>query len=366
MTLKINAVIITLTVLFFTAAFIVMPKDYFSENENRSLATFPELDIEEIFSGEDMTSVSEYLTDHFPFRETFVRGKTDFEINVLKSKYVNNIFIGNDGYYIEDYIKPENTEKIIDNLNEFQDSINVKADFMLVPTQISIYKDKLPEHASPLSQLKTIEQYYSALNMNCIDVYDTLMANKDKEELFYKLDHHWTMDGAYYAYVRYCSEKGFVPVSRDEYRVENIGDFRGTIYSKLNYSGLEKGENMKIYNKDFDLSVNYDGKESNSIYNMEYASKKDKYSIFLDNINSFVEITNNGTSSDRSLVLVKDSYANSMVPFLVNHYKKIYVFDTRSYRGAVSDFVNENNVDDVLVMYNVNTIDSDTGVNAIY
>lgn len=366
MTLKVNAVIISLTVIFFTVAFFVVPKDYFSENENRSLATFPELDFEEMFSGEDLTAVSEYITDHFPFRETFVSGKTDFEINVLKSKYVNNIFIGNDGYYIEDYVKPENTEKIIDNLNEFQDSINVKADFMLVPTQISIYKDKLPEYASPLSQLKTIEEYYSSLNMNCIDVYDILMANKDNEELFYKLDHHWTMDGAYYAYVEYCSEKGLVPVSRDEYTVENIEDFRGTIYSKLNYSGLEHGENMKIYNKDFDLSVKYDGVESDSLYNMEYASEKDKYSIFLDNIKSFIEITNNDAENERSLVLIKDSYANSMVPFLVNNYKKIYVFDTRSYKDAVSDFINENNIDDVLVMYNVNTIDSDTGINAIY
>lgn len=366
MTLKINAVIITLTVIFFTAAFIVMPKDYFSENENRSLATFPELDFEEIFSGEDMASVSEYLTDHFPFRDTFVRGKTDFEINVLKSKYVNNIFVGNDGYYIEDYLKPENTEKIIDNLNEFQESINVKADFMLVPTQVSIYSDKLPQYASPISQLKTIKEYYSSVNMNCIDVYDILKANKDNEQLFYKLDHHWTTDGAYYAYTEYCNKKGLVPVSRNEYKTEIIKDFRGTIYSKLNYSGLDRGEDIKIYNKDFDLSVNYDGKESNSLYNMEYASKKDKYSIFLNNINSFIEITNNDTESEKSLVLVKDSYANSMVPFLVNHYKKIYVFDTRSYKMAVSDFINENNVDDVLLVYNVNTIDSDTGINAIY
>lgn len=366
MTLKINAVIITLVVLFFTAAFIFMPKESFSENENRSLASFPKPDIEEILSGEYMADISEYIADHFPFRESFVRGKNDFEINVLKSRYVNNIFIGSDGYYIEDYNKPENTERIIDNLNEFQNSIGVKADFMLVPTQVSIYADKLPEYADPLSQLDTINEYYSKLNMNCIDVYDVLMEHKDSEELFYKLDHHWTMDGAYYAYSEYCSKKGLEPVQRSEYSEEIVEDFRGTIYSKLNYSGLVKGENMKIYNKDFDIDVSYDGRESHSLYNMEYDDKKDKYSIFLNNINSFVEITNNKAQNERSLVLVKDSYANSMVPFLVENYSKIYVFDTRSYREAVSEFVNENNVDDVLVLYNVNTIDTDTGINGIY
>ncbi len=365
MKFKINAAIISAVVLFLAAAFFVLPKDNFSENENRSLADFPMLDFDEILSGEDMSDISAYITDHFPFREAFVKNKTEFEIKILKSKYINGIFIGSDGYYIEDYVKPENTDKIVENLNEFQDSINVKADFMLVPTQVSIYKDKLPKYSSPLSQLKTIDEYYSKSNMNCINVYDTLMNNKE-EQLFYKLDHHWNMDGAYYAYVEYCREKGFEPVSRNEYSVEIINDFKGTIFSKINYDSFSEGEELKLYNKAFNLSVSYDGEMSNSIYNMEYADKKDKYSLFLNNINSFIEITNNDFNGERSIAIAKDSYANSMIPFLVNHYKKIYIFDTRSYTDAVSDFVNENNVDDVLILYNVNTIDTDTGVNAIY
>lgn len=368
MTLKINSIIISAIVIFFMIAFIFLPKSDFSENENRSLADFPEFDIEEILSGEYMSDITEYLSDHFPFRDRFVAVKNNFEIEVLKSKYVNNIYIGKDGYFIEDYTKPENTDKIINNLNKFQDNLNVKADFMLVPTQISIYEDKLPEFASPISQLKTIDKYYSELNMSCIAVYDILMANKDNEKLYYRLDHHWTTDGAYYAYVQYSSEKGFTPVSRDEYTVEEINDFKGTIYSKLNYDNAYtyEGEEIKVYNKDFDLKVTYDGEESNSLYNMEYADKKDKYSLFLNNINSFVEIINNDINEDRSLVIVKDSYANSMLPFLVNHYSKIYVFDPRSYKKSISEFVNDNNIDDVLMLYNVNTIDSDTGINAIY
>lgn len=368
MTLKTNAVIISVAVIILSIAFVVLPKEDFSENENRSLADFPEFSFEDILNGDYMSDITAYLSDRFPFRNTFVEVKNYFEIEVLRSKYVNNIFIGKDGFFIEDYKKPENSDRIIGNMNKFQDSINVKADFMLVPTQVSIYSDRLPEFASPLSQLKTIDEYYSRLNMNCIDVYDILISNKNKEQLYYKLDHHWTTDGAYYAYVEYCKAKGFVPVNRDEYSVEEIDNFKGTIYSKLNYenSYTNKGEKIKVYNKDFDLTVNYDGKESNSLYNMDYADKKDKYSLFLNNINSFVEITNNKAKNDRTLVIAKDSYANSMIPFLVNHYSKIYVFDTRSYKEPISEFINKNNVDDVLILYNVNTIDNDTGINAIY
>lgn len=364
--LKFNAIIFSIAVISFSLFFIALPKESFSENENRSLADFPKLDIEEVLSGEDMADISAYLCDHFPLRDKFVAIKSDFEIDVLKSKYVNNIFISKDDYFIEDYLKPLNSDKIINNLNKFQENIKVKADFILAPTQVSVYEDKLPKFASPLSQLKTIDKYYSELNMNCIEVYDSLMNHRNNEKLYFKLDHHWTMDGAYYAYVEYCNAKGFTPVSRNEYSVSSVKDFKGTIHSKLNYDKIKLGEEIKLYNKEFNLKVKYDGVESNSLYNMEYADKKDKYSIFLNNINSFVEITNEDVENNRSLAIAKDSYANAMLPFLVNHYNKIYVFDTRSYRESLSEFVNNNNVDDVLILYNVNTIDSDTGVNGIY
>ena len=365
--IKIKSVLFSIIVLLLTIAFFVSPRDNFSENENRSLADFPSFNIDDILTGEYMEDVTTYLADHFPFRDKFVELKNDFEIDFLNKKYVNNIFIAHNDWYIEDYLKPENTKKIIDNLNEFQDNLKgVKADFMLVPTQVSIYENELPKYSSPLSQLKTIDEYYSNLKMNNIDVYDTLMAHKNSEKLFYKLDHHWTTDGAYYAYVEYCKAKGFTPVDRSEYSVETVADFRGTVYSKINSDNIKNGEDIKVYNKPFNLTVSYDGKESNSLYNMDYANKKDKYSLFLNNINSFVEITNNDFKGERSIAIAKDSYANSMIPFLVNHYKKIYVFDTRSYKDSVSDFVNSHNIDDVLVLYNVNTIDSDTGLNAIY
>ena len=151
-----------------------------------------------------------------------------------------------------------------------------------------------------------------------------------------------------------------------EYSVEDVKGFKGTIYSKLNYPSNLEGEDLRIYKKDFNLEIEYDGKKSNSLYNMDYASKKDKYSIFLNNINSFVEIENKDFKGLEELVVIKDSYANSIIPFLVNHYKKIYVFDPRSYKKPISEFINERKIENVLILYNANTIDNDTGINAIY
>ena len=97
----------------------------------------------------------------------------------------------------------------------------------------------------------------------------------------------------------------------------------------------------------------------------EYLEKKDKYSYFLNNQNSFVEVHNENAQSPRTLAVVKDSYANCMISFLAEHFSTIYVFDTRFYRNKVTDFINENNVSDVLFLYNMHTIDTDTGINTI-
>lgn len=359
----------SLIVIVFLLAFIVLPKSSFSEIENRSLASFPKLNWDDIKDGDYMSDVSAYLSDHFPLKNTFVNSKTQFEQHVLKMDCINNIYIGKDGYRIEQYEKPENTGKIINTINKFNEAVeNINVDLMLVPTAYTIYDDKLPYYHRDISQLETLNNIYSSVSTSNIDVYPSFMLHRDNEQLFYKLDHHWTTDGAYYAYVKYCEHKGFTPVPKEDFNIQEVtNDFKGTIYSKLNDYSLE-GDVIKVYGYNNDLTVNYDNKKTtNSLYNMDYVNKKDKYSLFLDNLHSYIEITNNNIDTDRELVIAKDSYANSFIPFLVNHYKKIYVFDPRSYKGSISDFVNEhNNVKDVLMLYNMNTIDQDTGINAIY
>lgn len=363
---KVISLAVTIIILVCALAFVLMPKSDFSENENRTLQEFPKFKAEDILSGEYMEDITFYISDHFPVREGFVTLKTLFEKDILGSRLINGIYICDD-MYIEDYKKPENTDRLIATLNKFSKNLgDKKFDLMLVPTAIEIYDDRLPRFASPLSQLNTMDEIYSSVDCNTIDsLYDELIKAKTRK-LYYSLDHHWTTEGAYVGYTAYCRAKGLEPLPESAFDIKTVtDDFKGTIYSKLNDITL-KGEEIQVYEQDLDLTVLYDGEESNSLYNYDYLDKKDKYSLFLNNIHSLVEITNNNIDSARTLAIAKDSYANSMIPFLVNHYKKIYVFDTRSYKGAVSDFVKENNVDDVLILYNMNTIDTDTGVNVIY
>lgn len=367
---KIIPIFISAIFLFLFAFFFIADKKDFSENENRKLASMPEAEVETIIDGTYMDEFSTYLCDHFPLRDNFINIKTQFE-KVTGHTKINNIYLGDDDFYIEPYEEPKNTDRIIGILNKFADKVeSADISLMLVPNAVTVYADKLPNTAVTRDQLKDIDTYYSKVNMDTIDVATTLLDNNDKDNLFYRLDHHWTTHGAFLAYEKFCESKGFTPLSVDEFEIETVTkDFKGTVFSKVNdYNATP--DTIEIYKQeDLELIVSYDTKKvtTNSLYEMRYLKEKDKYSLFLNNINSFITIENKNADNDKELVIIKDSYANCFVPFAVNHYKRIYVFDTRYYRYPVSAFINENSkVTDVLILYNMNTIDSDTGVKSIY
>ena len=367
-----TALLLAGMVMLLAVLFIAMDKKEFSENENRYLAEFPSVSLEKIKSGEYMSGLESYLADHFPFRDFFMGVKTKAEMSAGKRE-INGIYIAKDGYLIEEYEKPENTERIGKILGSFAKELEgqeVDVRLMLVPTAVCIYEEKLPEYAPVRDQMETAEIIYGISGIKPVDCSKDLLAYKAKGELYYKTDHHWTTLGAYAGYTAYCREKGMDAVSLEEMTAQTAAeDFRGTVYSKAGDYGRE-GDPITIYTNPADkLTVEYmdTGETTESLYNLEYAEEKDKYSLFLDNLHSLIEITNENADSGRELVLIKDSYANSMVPFLVRHYKKIYVFDTRYYKQGVSEFIKEQpGVTDVLLLYNMNTLDSDLGIRGVY
>ena len=374
---SITADTIAALILLFFLAFLFSKKQTFSEGENRYLQKFPAFSFTELKEGKYTEKLQDYLTDHFPLRDCFMELKTETEIALGKRK-MNGVYICRDDYLIEEYETPENTEKIIRQFAKFSEGVEyADVSLMLVPTAVTVYEDKLPALAPTKSQKgsqmevrQEILDRLASSNILGIDCYDALMEVKEEFELYYRTDHHWTSYGAYAAYTAYCEAKGLTPVPLDGFEITEVSsDFRGTVYSKLN-DGQMKSDTITVFeNPGSKLTVFYEdtGETSDSLYNFEYLEKKDKYSLFLNNIHPFIEITNEAASSEDELVLIKDSYANCMVPFLVNHYRKIYVFDTRYYKGGPSAFINENNrITDVLLLYNMNTLDGDLGIGGIY
>ena len=140
--------------------------------------------------------------------------------------------------------------------------------------------------------------------------------------------------------------------------------FQGTLYSKILIKDLY--DDIYIYEPTDELRVKYNvGNEvivKDTLYNKSYLNKKDKYSVFLDNNKPVIEITNNTSKKDNNILIIKDSYANSFIPFLTNDYKTIHVIDPRYYKMSISEYIVKNNIEEVLFLYNANSINNDTGI----
>lgn len=370
LSLTIVSIFFFLSIALSPIAFAALPKSDFSENENRVLASLPEFSFSSLMSGSYNSKIESYTVDHFPARDFFVGLKTKIDL-ISGKKEINGVFVCKDGYYMDVYKKPQNTGTFIKNVNELDSSLErAEVQLMLVPTACCVYSEYLPKNAICYDQLETIDEVYSSVSCRTIDVASVLFENKNSRKLYYKLDHHWTTGAAYLAYVQYCFSNSLVAESEDNFKKVSVTDsFKGTTFSKVNdYSA--KGESIERYDlPGLEVKVTYDdtGEVSDSMYAPDYLEKKDKYSYFLNNLHYLLTIENENVKTDEEIVVVKDSYANCFIPFLASQYKKIYVIDPRNYNDVISDFVNEHkNVKTVLVLYNVGTLDSDSGVSNIF
>ena len=363
---KILALILSLFVIIFFCVFIFNKSQKFSENENRYLQQLPKFSINSLLKGEYIEKIENYFADQFPLRNGFMSIKTTFDKSIGK-KDINNVYISSDDYLIEKYKKPINSDRIIKSLNSFYQNLNyVNINLMLVPTSISINSDKLPNNVEFKEQMQELNYIYDKITFNTINVYDTLLEQNKYYQMYYKLDHHWTSYGAYYAYVEYAKANNIKYLSINDFEIEEVTkDFNGTLYSKSNdYSRKPDSIYLFIPKKhDYEVEYVFNKKKTDTLYELSYLDKKDKYSLFLDNNHPLIVVTNKDLNSKNEIVVIKDSYANSIIPFLINHYSKVHIIDPRFYQNDISEYIKSNkNIKDALILYNMNTIDEDVGI----
>ncbi len=340
-------------------------KEY-SEEENRYLAQKPELTKETLFKGSYQTELEEYLTDQFVLRTDFMKAYALCERTLGKTDY-NGVYVCDDNWLIEVYNEPESTDYVTGKLSKVAEKTDAHCMLMLVPTAISIYEDVLPAGASETNRQKEVKDYiYANCGMDTIDVWDDLLKASAYTQIYYKTDHHWTTQGAYVAYKTFCEVEGLKTQSEKDFDIENVSnEFYGTVYSKA-LNPFQPADTITAFKQDMTgITVTYQSGEG-ELYNDAYLSVKDKYSYFLNGIQPIITIENSNVSNGKTLLVVKDSYANCFVPFLINHYEKIVVLDTRYYRNGVTSTAEEIGATDILFLFNLNTLDTETAIAGIY
>lgn len=384
---KVRIMIIIVFIGFFvliSGASLIIKDREFSPNENRYLAETPELSWDNILSGKFQDGLEDYLRDQVCFRDGWITVKTGIQ-KACGDTDIGGAYVGKDGYDFEKITPEDVDEKQVDrNIKAVEDYFMMasetidkqKLSFLLVPTSGLVMQEKLPKNARLFDQAKYIDQVQKAMkDYNFVDVRDTLMDHND-EYIYYKTDHHWTSAGACLAYDVW-SERTGGEVETEDGLVKNVvsDKFRGSLYSKILDAdsaydeiwtyGLQKDDAFGSK----DCTVTIDEKQQlDSIYDDEMLQKKDKYAYFLSGNYGQVHIQNQKATSKakgKNILIIKDSFANSFVPFVTQDYENIYMVDLRYYNGDMKSYLQEHNITDVLVLYNISNFISDRNLHKL-
>ncbi|MDY4278193.1 MAG: DHHW family protein [Faecalicoccus sp.] len=336
-----------------------------SSMENRSLQQFPAISLSSINDGQFFKDVNNWYSDQFVGRDQWIQLK--YLISKMTGvKKIDDVYLGK-GALIEDTsaVNEEQKERNIQAINQFCTKSGKASYFLLAPNAVSVQSDKLPSFATPLDQNAQIDDYLSKLDASIqkVDVRDSFKEHKN-EYLYYKTDHHWTSLGSYYAYQALSSSMDLGQTEISDYHVYPVStDFKGTLSGKVGSAFME--DQIDIYvpkeNSEYIMTDETSRDSSRSIYSMDALHTKDQYTVFLSGNTGRISLEMDN-DSDRHLLLIKDSYANSMIQFLIPHFRTIDIIDPRYYFEDVSKLLDSQLITDILFLYNSNTLMQDTSI----
>ena len=385
----VTSVLFAAFLLIFTAAFVLTPDADFSEEENRSLTTFPKFTWERLLDGSFSSDINEYFADQFPARDALVGIKGVTETLLLKGEN-NGVLLGDDGQLAVrlfdayksrlertpdmDYYYTENVAVAVDALNAFAKSSVVPVTTMIPPRTVDIASSAFdyPTEISDVLDAQLAESivpeagYLADLPKQMETRYN------DGEYVYFRTDHHWTTYGAYIAYIMLMQEWDMTDeiLPPESFTVETIENFYGTTWSRAGYKFVEPDtlEVWTLGNEDEFTTTCYtekqvkgeDGKPTKvkeaaktfpGWLNREYLTKKDKYAAFLDGTHNEQTVFKTTETGRPRLLLAKDSFANTMVPFLVQHFDLVIV-NLAGRMTDLTEYINEYGCDRVLIVWN--------------
>ncbi|MCL2774490.1 MAG: DHHW family protein [Oscillospiraceae bacterium] len=370
----------------FAITMFIIPKKTFSDQENRALQQFPSIssspdkfNLDNLVNGNFTAGIAKFYEDQFPLRDTFVGLKGIAEI-ALQKKENDGVILGKDDYLITKDPYPDfaQVQKNIDNISTFADTMyqmKVPVTLAVAGRTVDAMAGELPG-AYPLTNSINLWNYFNTVtgmtaHVQCLNLLDPLkkiidsnIANGNKTQLYYRTDHHWTTLGAYYAYceiLKSFREDKFDPQPLSAFNIEDASDsFYGTTWSKAGMKWI-KPDTINYYryagDEDFVTTIVDTGKSFDGFYDRSYLDVKDKYSSFIGGNNARVDITKKpeALAPDEKrpkLLIIKDSFAHSVAPFLAYHYDLV-IFDLRYFRGSIAKIVFDENISRVLFLYNM-------------
>ncbi len=324
------------------------------KDKNTSTGTPAQKDINIVKLPEENVNIKE----NNDFEEIYSKGET--------SAFPSGIVIsGNAAYEQYTYIDSiasryaRITSKIADKLKDKTDVYNI-----VIPTSIGItFPDNQKNTSGSSDQKKSLQKIAGKMsgNVKFVPLYNEMM-NHRKEYIYFRTDHHWTAKGAYYAYNAFCKARHIMPINLGDFKKVSFGSFTGSFYKDTHQNPALKKDTLYAYYpagcQDDSISLKYTNKDGVQVTGslIEDASSYGeslKYSAFIDGDNPYTIIENNLLKDNSSCIVVKESFGNALIPFLVNHYQKIYVIDYRYWDGDIIKLAEEKQAGDIIIVNNI-------------
>lgn len=352
--------------------FLFSPKTDYSSSEKRYLQKFPDANVEKVLSGDFGSEFETFFADQFPQRNTWV-GLNAYTTLAEGNNGASGVYNCKNGYLINKPVSTDNNlDKNVGAVVDFAKTIDAPTTVMLVPSTGYIADDVLPTFHDKYNDDEDISKISSTLSkekIGFVDLRERFKSEyKNGSQLYYKTDHHWTTKGAYTGYQELCKALGITPIDDSTLKKDSYPDFYGTTYSSSGF-WLTPPDNIEIWsnpkNSDKNISVKItegaNVKTSGSMYFTDHLKEDDKYPVFIDGNHALTEITNTNAKNG-TILLIKDSFSHSLAPFLAENYSKVVLVDLRYYKESVSQLVSTYNPEQVVVLYGIDNLATDTDI----
>lgn len=310
------------------------PSKETSEAERRPLDQMPQLSAQSILDGKFMTDFEDYSLDQFPLRDSFRQLKSLFHYYALRQSDNNDIYIA-DGYAAKlEY--PLNRDSLEYALGKF----SFVYETYLKDTGSTVFMTVVPDKSYYLAQ----DNGY--LTMDYAAMFDVFKAGMPwathiditdclTQDSYYRTDTHWRQERLLGVAEKLCSAMGVAAPKAEELTATALErPFYGVYYGQAALP--MEPETMYILQSDLlDQCRVYDYESGSytDVYNLEMLTSKDLYDVFLSGAKSLLTIENPNASTDRELIVFRDSFGSSIVPLLVQDYAKVTLVDIR-YLGS--------------------------------
>jgi len=333
---------------------LVLPDRTFSPVENRNLRQVPAFTWRALREGSYTAALETYLEDQFPLRDGWMGLKTRWEWLLGKREFHDVFLCG--GALIGRVGEGDRWEQNLGYVDRLAEKTDIPVYLGLIPTAAEVWKDRLPHGADSADQSALLKE---ARGTGAVwaDIAGALAAHSE-EPVFYRTDHHWTSLGAYYGYTALLEAMGETPLPLG--KAETVSDdFYGTLYSSSGVHWVAPDTIERYVREDAVTVEDVYGGETHGLYVDSFLEEKDQYASFLGGNQPLYIVRNSAASSDKKLLLVRDSYSDSLAPFLCRHFAEIHLLDLRYNKTSVAQYAADMGADAIAVLYSVDNFMKD-------